>query len=551
MMSPSQFLAAVFPDEVSLLLARGVREFGERELTPRLRELGADEFAGSLLPLVAQRSFLGTSVPSNFGGAGGTLENYLPVIDGIAALDGSLALTVTAHESLAGTHVLLGGSEEQKGAYLPRLVAGEMLAAWCLTEPGAGSNILKDLRTTLQKTAEGWTLNGEKTFITNGCHADLYVVVARAYNPDGREAGPTACLVERNNSGGGITATPLHGKMGMRRSDTASVAFSHVAVAPGAILGSVGDAGRIVRNVLLRARVGVAALTLGLARDSLERTVRYTKDRNIGPDPLFQKPLTRVRLINMLMHWWAAWQGVRCAAQFVDQGKSAKIPAFMAKVFATETALQVCDEAIQLHGGYGYMADYKVEQNYNDARLLTIGEGTSEILRLAITESLEKANFELNELASPIEAAPDENLGKAPSKETNSEAVLTLARDSLLFAIAQIKKRETEGGPGFHHQFTEVQVARMATKLWIAMQATHGAAAREIEDPFSPLALSLGRAFANHAATEVACSAMDLLGLYGKWDERLADIQRHIYASVIRDGTSEFLVSDVADHVFG
>ncbi|MBI4165994.1 MAG: acyl-CoA dehydrogenase [Acidobacteria bacterium] len=548
MFSPNQILAAIFPDEVSLLLARGVREFGERELTAQLRGLGEEEFAGSLLPLVAQRSYLGASVPSSYGGAGGTLENYLPVIEGIAAIDGSLALTVTAHESLAGTQILLGGSEEQKSTYLPKLISGEMIAAWCLTEPNAGSNILNDLRTTLLRTAEGWVLNGEKTFITNGCHADLYVVIARALNPDGHEAGPTACLIERKNCGGNVIATPLHGKMGMRRSDTASVTFDQVPVAPGNVLGPVGEAGKVVRSVLLRARVGVAALTLGIARDSLDRAVRYTKERNIGSDPLFNKPLTRVRLVNMLMSWWVAWQGVHCAADFVDQGKAAKIPAFMAKVFATEMALQVCDEAIQLLGGYGYMTDYKVEQNYRDARLLTVGEGTSEILRLAITDSLEKANFAVDEFVARLETSPD---GASHPDDSSSPAILSLSQNSILLAIERIKQHESNGGPPFHDQFTAVEVARMAMKLWIAMQAVYGAAAKEAEGPFTRAGMVLASAFAKDAAIEISHSAMNLLRAYGQWDERLAVIQRQIYGSVVRDGPSEVLFTDLAERILG
>lgn len=547
LMNSNQILAAIFPDEVSLLLARGVREFGERELTSHLRELGAEVFAGSLLPLVAQRNYLGTSVPSNYGGAGGTLENYLPVIEGLAAMDGSLALTVTAHESLAGTHILLGGSDDQKLAYLPKLVSGEMLAAWCLTEPGAGSNILNDLRTTLIMTADGWTLNGEKTFITNGCHADLYVVVARALDPDGREAGPTACLVERKTCGGEVIATPLHGKMGMRRSDTASVSFNQVPVVPGAGLGPVGEAGRVVRSVLLRARVGVAALTLGLARDSLERAVRYTKERKIGPETLFQKPLTQARLMNMFIPWWAAWQAVRGAAQLVDQGKSAKLPAFMAKVYATEAALRICDEAMQLLGGYGYMTDYKVEQNYRDARLLTVGEGTSEILELAITESLEKANFAVGGFVSLVETTPDGAFGN--SHDSTSAAVLSLARDSFLFVIEQIKQHERNGGPPFDHQFTSVQVARMATKLWVAVQAVHGAELRNGEDRFSQVGSALASAFAKDAAIEISHSAMDLLRTCGQWDDRLPAIQSRIYGLVVRDGPSEAVFSDLAERI--
>ena len=384
-------LAEIFQDDDLLLLAKAVREFGERELVPYLRELGKEEFPDKFLPLAAGRGFMGTAIPSEFGGQGGTLEAFLPVIEGIAAYDGSLALTLAAHESLATTHVLLGGSDEQKRKYLPELTTGRKVGAWCLTEPQAGSNIFNDMRAKLSRTSTGWILNGEKTFITNGCYADLYVVLARAIGQDGQDAGITGCLVERQGNQHGITPTPLHGKMGMWRTDTAAVRFDDIFIAGDSILGAVGSAGQVTRRVLSRARIGVAALALGLARDSLERATSYTKTRNIGKATLFEQELTRTKLSGMEESLWAAWQAVRCAARLADQSKPFKVQACMAKVFATETALRIADEAIQLLGGYGYMTDYKVEQNYRDLRLLTIGEGASEILRLAIAGHLERA----------------------------------------------------------------------------------------------------------------------------------------------------------------
>jgi len=218
-------LAEIFQDDDLLLLAKAVREFGERELVPYLGELGEEEFPDKFLPLAAGSGFLGTTVPSEFGGQGGTLEAFLPVIEGIAAYDGSLALTLTAHESLATTHVLLAGSGEQKRKYLPELATGRKVGAWCLTEPQAGSNIFNDMRAKLSRTSQGWILSGEKTFITNGCHADLYVVLARAVGQNGQDVGITGCLVERQGNQNGIISTPLHGKMGMWHSDTAAVRF--------------------------------------------------------------------------------------------------------------------------------------------------------------------------------------------------------------------------------------------------------------------------------------------------------------------------------------
>jgi len=280
-------LAEIFQDDDLLLLAKAVREFGERELVPYLRELGKEEFPDKFIPLAAGSGFLGTAIPSEFGGQGGTLGGFLPVIEGIAAYDGSLALTLTAHESLATTHVLLAGSDEQKRRYLPDLTTGRKIGAWCLTEPQAGSNIFNDMRAKLSRTLKGWILSGEKTFITNGCHADLYVVIARSIGQDGQDAGMTGCLVERQGNRHGITPTPLHGKMGMWRTDTAAVKFDNVFITEDSILGPVGSAGQVARRVLLRARIGVAALALGLARDSLERAASYTKTRNIGKATLF------------------------------------------------------------------------------------------------------------------------------------------------------------------------------------------------------------------------------------------------------------------------
>jgi len=211
-MAARDFLTATLHDDDLILLAKSVHEFGARELVPYLRSLGQEEFPLRFLALAAESGFLGTAIPAEFGGHGGTLEGFLPVMEGIAAYDGSLALTLAAHESLATTHVLLGANHEQKRQYLPRLTAGRTLAAWCLTEPQAGSNIFSDMRSRLAKTSRGWILSGEKTFITNGCHADLFVVLARAIGADGQDAGITACVLERQDHQDGITSTPLHGR---------------------------------------------------------------------------------------------------------------------------------------------------------------------------------------------------------------------------------------------------------------------------------------------------------------------------------------------------
>ncbi len=240
-MAARGLLAEILRDDDLILLAKEVGEFGERELLPYLRQLGKEEFPDRFIPLAAAGGFLGTAFPTEFGGQGGTLEGFLPVIEGLAAYDGSLALTLAAHESLASTHVLLGGSSDQKRKYLPDLAKGRKIAAWCLTEPQAGSNIFSDMRTKLSRTSDGWVLSGEKTFITNGCHADLFVVLARAIGQDGQDAGITACVLDRPRERAGVTCTPLHDKMGMRRTDTATIRFDNVFVDDDSILGPVGS----------------------------------------------------------------------------------------------------------------------------------------------------------------------------------------------------------------------------------------------------------------------------------------------------------------------
>ncbi len=522
-MATRGFLAEMLQEEDLILLAKSVHDFGERELVPYLRTLGEEEFPDKFLALAAASGFLGTVVPAEFGGQGGTLEEFLPIMEGIAAHDGSLALTLAAHESLATNHVLLGGNNEQKRKYLPDLAGGRKIAAWCLTEPQAGSNIFSDMRATISRTSNGWILSGEKTFITNGCHADLYVVLAQALGQDGQHAGTTACVVEREGNQVGIAASPLHGKMGMRRTDTAAVRFDKVVVREDAILGQVGSAAQVARRVLLRGRIGVAALVLGLARDCLERATSYTKARMIGTTPLFDQQLTRTKLSQMEEGLWVAWQGVRSAAQLADQSKPFKVQACMAKVFATETALRIADDAIQLLGGYGYMTDYKVEQNYRDARLLTIGEGASEILRLAIARNLEAAGFGERFMTSSEAVEEDAGPygGTLPDLWSPSLKALKLARHSFHLALERIKDDNAGDDVSSLNQTTAVKVAELATRLWIAGQVTR-AGARPVSPGNTPgKVLLMGRSFLAKTSLEVCHQSMELIRQQGLTDERL------------------------------
>jgi alkylation response protein AidB-like acyl-CoA dehydrogenase len=525
-MAASAVLAGLHTDDDFLLLSRSVGEFAARELLPYLRQLGREEFPARFISLAANNGFVGSAVPAEFGGQSGTLEGILSIVEGIAACDGSLALTLAAHESLATAHILLGGNDEQKRKYLPELAAGRKIGAWCLTEPQAGSNIFNDMRTRLVRTGENWKLNGEKTFITNGHHADVFVVLARTSRENGDEAGVTACVVERSDGGDRITSTPLHDKMGMCRSDTAALKFDDVPVTDDAILGTLGSGGKVARRVLLRGRVGIGALALGLARDSLERATTYSQGRRVAGGTLFEQPLTQAKLSRIGDSLWAAWQGVRSAAQLADASKPFKVQACMAKVFATETALQIIDEAVQILGGYGYMRDYKVEQNYRDARLLTIGEGATEILRFAIarhfwTQALEDADV-LPSLES-LEHATEPYRGSMSDVWGPSWRALQLAADSVHLVREQIVQENLQEDSSVVWQCTAVGFADLATRLWISIQVILAGARLVSHGNASQRHMKLVNTFVINTSINICHQASEFLRTLGRTSTNLAD----------------------------
>jgi len=537
-MTGRAILAELHEDDDFLLLAKSVGEFGDRELTPYLSRLGAEEFPERFISLAANNGFVGSAVPAEYGGQSGTLEGILSIIEGIAACDGSLALTLAAHESLATTHILLGGNDRQKHNYLPRLTSGADTGAWCLTEPQAGSNIFHDMRTRLERGPGGWKLNGEKTFITNGCHAGLFVVLARAQWEDGRDDGITACVVESRGNEDRIARTALHGKMGMLRSDTASLKFDDVPVTGDAILGAMGSGGKVARQVLLRGRVGIAALALGLARDSLERAAVYSKERKVAGGSLFEQPLTQAKLSRMEERLWVAWQGVRSAAQFADAQKPFKVQACMAKVFATETALRIADEAIQIMGGYGYMRDYKVEQNYRDARLLTIGEGASEILRFAIAANLlDQDRCDMGDVLPRLDslkvaAGPDR--GSMSSLRGPGWRSLELAAESVRLVREEITRQCQRTGWVSSRQSEAVKFADLATKLWISIQVVLTGARLAGRGSASPKPIWLAENFLLRSSIEMFHLAAELLRVLGVTDARLG----HNYIECLKLGAA-------------
>jgi alkylation response protein AidB-like acyl-CoA dehydrogenase len=517
-------LAELHTDDDFLLLSKSVIEFGEHDLLPYLRQLGREEFAARFIPLAANNGFLGSAIPAEYGGQSGTLEGLLSIIEGIAACDGSLALTLAAHESLATTHILLGGNDEQKRKYLPKLTGGRSIGAWCLTEPQAGSNIFKDMRTRLVRTRAGWKLRGEKTFITNGCHADLLVVLARAIGEGGRDCGMTACVVESNGNEARISRTALHGKMGMLRSDTAALKFDDVPVADEAILGALGSGDRVTRHVLLRGRIGIGALALGLARDSLERALAYAKERMVAGGTLFDQPLTAAKFSRMEESLWVAWQALHSAAARADRCQPFKVEAAMAKVFATEAALRITDDAVQILGGYGYMTDYKVEQNYRDARLLTIGEGATEILRFAIAKNLLATGADERHMLPTIESLADAAEWYSGSVRDLWGPIwraLQLASEGVQLLKDQIEQEAQRADSDLPTQCSAAGFADLATRLWVSLEVILAGTRLIDRGVASQKLIRLVKKFLINSSIEICHQASEVLRTLGSTDANL------------------------------
>jgi len=352
----------------------------------------------------------------------------------------------------------------------------------------------------------------------------VFVVLARTIWEDGRDAGMSACLVERRGNEERIAATPLHDKMGMWRSDTAALKFDDVPVADNAILGPLGSGGKVARRVLWRGRVGIGALALGLARDSLERAAAYAKGRAVAGGALFDQPLTRAKLSRMQGSLWIAWQAVCSAARLADESKPFKVQASMSKVFATETALRIIDEAVQILGGYGYMRDYKVEQNYRDARLLTIGEGASEILRFAIARNLCEANADYANALPSLESLADAVGPCAGSKDDiwgASWRALELAAAAVQLVRQQIAQEGQPADATWDWQCRAVGFADLATRLWVSTQVILHGAKLVNRGGASQKLLKLIKTFLIDSSIEICHQASEFLRTQGLTDASL------------------------------
>ena len=362
-----------------------IRSLAQAEIAPFARKWDeTSEFPHGVVRKLGELGLLGVLVPEEYGGAGLTYGDYIVVVEELAAFEAGVALTVAAHNSLCTNHILLFGDDSQKRRWLPPLARGEILGAWGLTEPEAGSDA-GGTKTVATRTGDGWMLRGSKTFTTNASVGGVAVVMARTA-PGTDHRGISAFVVPLDAQG--VAIGRKEDKLGMRTSDTASLTLDECRLPVDALLGREGEGFMQAMEVLDGGRISIAALAVGIARGALDAAIAYSKQRHQFTRPIAQFQAIRIKLADMATATEAARLLTERAAEAKDAGETVTLLSSQAKLFASETAVHVCEEAVQIHGGYGYIKDYPVEKYWRDSKLCTIGEGTSEIQRLVIAREL-------------------------------------------------------------------------------------------------------------------------------------------------------------------
>jgi len=371
--------------EEQLQLKKSIREFAEREIAPNVMKWDeANHFPVDVVKHLGKMGVLGMIFPVEYGGAGLGYVEYVIAIEELSRVDGSIGITVAAHNSLCSNHIFLAGDEEQKKKYIPRLASGEFLGAWGLTEPGSGSDA-GGARMSATRAKGGWTLNGTKTFITNGTYADVSVVIA-VTDKTAHTHGLSAFIVEKGAKG--FRPGKKENKLGLRASDTSELIFEDCWVPDDALLGNEGSGFVDAMRVLDGGRISIAALGLGMAQGAYEAALKYSKQRKQFGQAISEFQAIQWKLADMATEIDAARLLTMRAACMKDAGLKTTLESSMAKLYSGEVAVRCANEGVQIHGGYGFIKDYPAEKFYRDVKLCTIGEGTSEIQRLVIARQL-------------------------------------------------------------------------------------------------------------------------------------------------------------------
>jgi len=373
-------------------LRHTVREFAEGEIAPHVMEWDeASRFPSEIIPKLAEMGFLGVIFPEKYGGAGMGYVEYAIIIEELSRVDGSIGIIVAAHNSLCTNHIFKFGTEEQRQKYVVPLAQGKKLGCWSLTEPEAGSDA-GGTRTVAAKKDGGWVLNGAKTFTTNGHYADICVGMA-VTDASKKQHGISAFVIEKGTAG--FRPGKKENKLGLRASDTSEVVFTDCRVPGENLLGREGEGFVNSLQILDGGRISIASLGLGMAQGAYECSVRYAKQRKQFGKQIAEFQAIQFKLADMatqidaarLLTYRAAWLADRAIASGDSEARITR-ESSMAKLYAGEVAVRVANEAVQIHGGYGFTKDYPAEKYYRDVKLCTIGEGTSEIQRMVIARQL-------------------------------------------------------------------------------------------------------------------------------------------------------------------
>jgi alkylation response protein AidB-like acyl-CoA dehydrogenase len=366
-------------------IVQAVREFADAEIRPHVLEWDeAQQFPRAVFQKLGELGFLGVLFPEEYGGSELTYGDYAAIVEELAAVDGSVALSLAAHNSLGSNHIYQFGTEAQRRRYVPKLASGQWLAAWGLTEAEAGSDA-GGTRTTAVRDGGDWVLNGSKNFITNASVGQVAVLMAVTNRSAGRH-GISAFIVELDNPG--IRVGKKENKLGMRASDTCTLVMEDCRVPADALLGAEGSGFVDSMKILDGGRISIAALSVGIARGAYEASLKYAKERRQFGRPIAEFEAIQFYLADMATEIDAARLLTSRAASMKDAGGEVTRFSAQAKLYASEVAVRATERAVQIHGGYGFIKDFPVEKFYRDVKLCTIGEGTSEIQRLVIARSL-------------------------------------------------------------------------------------------------------------------------------------------------------------------
>ena len=372
-------------NDTTRLISKSAKDFSKKYILPNVMKWDESQhFPLDLFKVAGEFGFMGILIPEEYGGAGLGYHEYIKIIDQISRVDPSIGLSVAAHNSLCTNHIYLFGNENQKCRWLPKLTSGENIGAWALTEYESGSDAIA-MNTFAEKNGNNWILNGSKNFITHGKSGDVIVVVARTGEKN-KSDGMTAFVIEKGNPG--LNYGRVENKLGMRASETAEIFFDNCIIPDSNRLGEVGSGFKQSMKILDGGRISIGALALGISNGAFNASVKYSKERKQFGKPISSFQGISFKLADMATKIEASKLLLHKAAFEINSGKKVTKIGAMAKMYASEVSVEISNEAVQIHGGYGYTKDFPVEKFYRDSKLCTIGEGTTEIQKIVISRDV-------------------------------------------------------------------------------------------------------------------------------------------------------------------